>query len=67
MTLQERYDEIMDKLGPGVAGALIDELDEGPIEAYILAAAEVLGFNSPGVALDLEMSLDALFDLHVRG
>jgi hypothetical protein len=60
MTITERYDEIMALLPEGTDLGI----DEAPIEAYIISAAEVLGFRVPAVALDLEMPMATLMDLY---
>lgn len=60
MTITERYDEIMALLPEGTDL----EIDEAPIETYIILAAEVLGFPVPAVALDLGMSMDTLMELY---
>lgn len=60
-TLGERYEEIMALL-PDDADL---GFDDAPIEAYIMAAAEALGFAHPAAALSLDTSLDDLLAMNV--
>ena len=62
-TLMERYEEIT---------ALVDydDLEEaahgGAPEDFILAAADMLGFDEPALALDLDRPLEDLMEAFVR-
>jgi hypothetical protein len=47
----DRYDEIMQELTQAERDELTEELDDAAPEAYIIGAAELLGFAVPGVAL----------------
>ena len=60
----DRYDEIMQELTQAERDEITEELDDAAPEAYIMAAAEVLGFAAPGVALDYEMSMATLMGFY---
>ena len=62
--MSDRYDEIMAELNEAERSALIEELDDAAPEVYIMAAAEVLGFAVPGVALDYEMPMATLMGFY---
>lgn len=60
--LIQRYEEITALLPASID--LSAELDDAPMEAYIMAAADHLGFDRPAIALDLDTPLEELLDLY---
>ena len=60
----DRYDEIMQELSERERDEITEELDDAAPESYIIAAAEVLGFAVPGVALDYEMPMATLMGFY---
>jgi hypothetical protein len=54
----------MAELSEAERSALIEELDDAAPESYIIAAAEVLGFASPGIALALGTSMEDLMGFY---
>lgn len=57
-TISERYVEIMAALPEGTDL----ELDDAPIEVYIMEAADVLGFDHPALALNLALPFKELLE-----
>ena len=62
--ITDRYDEIMEELTEAERDALTDELDDAAPEAYIIEAARLLGFASPGIALALGTSMEDLMGFY---
>lgn len=65
MNITDRYAEIVALLPDDVD--LDEEAHGGPPEAYIMAAADLLGFSEPALALDLDTPLEELIENFAKG